>query len=191
MKEKEDQYRIKKFNNKNNAFKESDQPQEKLSKRVFKELIGKRSEDPKIPSLRVFHKKLNADLTKRVLNTENNSITTELDEDFNKIRIRTEAKPSELIKRINDRKNLMPSEYEDMYEKKLNRSKSNLQFLNTRERVFTEYIIDTEEQDKIKENIFHPGREKMRQQRFYPHAQEEVGNLISYKYAPTFRDQVK
>lgn len=101
--------------------------------------------------------------------------------------------PSPVINQINDRKFLLPSEYENKYNVHLRRERPK-SFINTAQRVFTEYVlktgnIHTDNFDYDDENI-NPNFKRTASS-FYKGNNDSVGNLLAYKYAPEFRDEVK
>lgn len=100
--------------------------------------------------------------------------------------------PSPIINQINDRKFFLPTDYENKYNIHLRRerAKSNL---NTAQRVFTEYVltsgnIKTDNLELNNENT-NPNYKKTASN-FYKGNNDSVGNLLAYKFAPEFRDQV-
>jgi len=104
--------------------------------------------------------------------------------------------PSPVINQINDRKFLLPADYENKYNIHLRRERP-ITNLNTAQRVFTEYLLTNGNNrntfnfnfDFNNENT-NPNYRKTAS-KFYKRNNDSVGNLLAYKYAPQFREQVK
>jgi hypothetical protein len=84
----------------------------------------------------------------------------------------------------------MPSELEEMYEKKFKRTKSVNKIINTASRVFTEYIL---EENNPKDS--HMDNQKnykrlVRATRTPSYAKDNISELISYRDGPKFRNEV-
>jgi hypothetical protein len=93
------------------------------------------------------------------------------------------GKPSDLLIKINNKKDLLPFEIEEMYKKKYRRNKSNQKEINTAERIFTEYVLtDRKEISKLNRT---PSKAK------YPNSIDNLNELITYRYGPNFRNEVK
>ncbi len=100
---------------------------------------------------------------------------------------------SPLLNQINDRKFLLPSDYESKYNIDFRRERPKSYF-NTAQRVFTEYVLTsgntiTDSFDFNNENT-NPNYKKT-VKRLDKRNNDSVGNLLAYIYAPDFRDQVK
>lgn len=101
--------------------------------------------------------------------------------------------PSPAINLINDRKFLLPADYENKYNIHLRRERPTSN-LKTAERVFTEYVLtsgnnfNTENLKYSNENS-NPNFLKTTSN-FYKRNNDSVGDLLSYKYGPEFREQV-
>lgn len=98
--------------------------------------------------------------------------------------------PSPVIKQLNDKKFLLPSDYELKYNVHLRgeRPKSNI---NTAQRVFTEYVLTNNNafNDNIIENETNSNFKKTTSYFNYKPV-DSIGNLISYKFGPEFKEQV-
>lgn len=101
---------------------------------------------------------------------------------------------SPIINLINDRKFLLPADYENKYHLHLRRERPKSTF-NTAQRVFTEYVLSSVNNNNITDN-FEINNEntnpnfKKTVSSFYRKNNDSVGNLLAYKYAPEYRDQV-
>ncbi len=106
--------------------------------------------------------------------------------------------PSPVMKKMNDKKFFLPSDYENKYSVDLRsgqRAKSNL---NTAQRVFTEYVLTnyntnntcntnnntTENENKTTSYSKKPANF------FFYRPNDSIGNVIGYKFAPEYREEV-
>ena len=96
------------------------------------------------------------------------------------------GRPSDEIKKINDKKNLLPFEIEEMYDRKFSRTKSYLKLGKTAERVFPEMVIEETSKNQGFKTLT-PAKSSLR---LIPAARDNLGELIEYKYGPTFRKDV-
>lgn len=95
------------------------------------------------------------------------------------------GKPSAELKKINDKKQLLPFEIEEMYQNKFRRNKSCHKSLNTGERVFTEYVLTQREGSS---DMMSPNRRmEVKKNR---NLRDSLSELISYKYGPNFKQEV-
>lgn len=75
-----------------------------------------------------------------------------------------------------------------MYDTKIRRNKSKHKEINTAERVFTEYVLTNKGQsmdfDKSTQTstLF-----RSKSKRYYPSAQDNLGELLMYKHGPQFK----
>jgi len=99
--------------------------------------------------------------------------------------------PSPVIRKINDRKFFLPSDYETKYNVhlRIKRPKSNI---NTGQRVFTEYVLTNNNlnTDNLMDNENTNSNFKKNTSYFSYKPIDSICNLISYKYAPKYREQV-
>jgi hypothetical protein len=93
--------------------------------------------------------------------------------------------PSPDMIRENDKKYLLPSDYENKYDINLRRerAKSNI---NTFKRIFTINQINENENYNDNDN----SNTNSRNNYFFYRPEDSMDNLISYKYAPNFREVV-
>jgi len=102
--------------------------------------------------------------------------------------------PSSTISQINDRKFLLPADFENKYNINLRRKRPKSSYFNTAQRVFTEYVLttvnhyNTDNFDFNSENTNPNYRKSVGS--VYKRNNDSVGNLLEYKYAPEFKDQV-
>ena len=87
----------------------------------------------------------------------------------------------------NDKKYLLPSDYENKYNIHLRRDRAKSSCLNTAQRVFTQ----SNENGLLTDNEIIETSPKKTKSNFFSHKpQDSMSNLISYKYAPNFREIV-
>jgi len=96
------------------------------------------------------------------------------------------------MKQMNDRKFLLPSEYQTKYNihSRAERPKSSL---NTAQRIFTEYNTTShnyQNTDNLMDYENTNFNSKKSSSYFSYKPEDSMGNLISYKYAPEYREQV-
>jgi len=100
--------------------------------------------------------------------------------------------PSPGITQMNDKRYLLPSDYEYKYNvnKRGERPKSSL---NTAQRVFTEYVLTNTNNyntENLTENDLTTSHYKKTSSYFSNRPIDSIGNVITYQYAPEYRDQV-
>jgi hypothetical protein len=86
------------------------------------------------------------------------------------------------LKKINNKKGLLPFEIEEMHDVKIKRNLSKLNTCNTAEKIFTEYVL--------KDNYMNKGLTRVPSKNFYPCSVDNLDELITYKYGPDFRNEV-
>ena len=96
--------------------------------------------------------------------------------------------PSPIINQQNDRKFLLPSEYEIKYHIHLRQERPKSSF-NTAQRVFTQYVL-TNNNENITEYETTNSNFKKTAGHFTNRPVDSIGNIIAYKYAPDYRNQV-
>jgi hypothetical protein len=84
----------------------------------------------------------------------------------------------------------MPSELEEMYEKKFKRTKSVNKIINTASRVFTEYILEDNIPKDSRMDVQKNYKRFVRATRTPSYAQDNISELISYRDGPKFRKEV-
>ena len=88
--------------------------------------------------------------------------------------------------RENDKKFLLPSDYERKYNINLRRERAK-SHINTAQRVITH----TNETCLTENELMETSPKKSRNNYFSHKPQDSMNNIISYKYAPNFREVVK
>ncbi len=78
---------------------------------------------------------------------------------------------------------MLPCEIEDIYNIKFKRNKS-YNNLNTKDRIFSDYLINERNSTKISLKKTPSTR------KFFPYAQDNVGEIINYKFALNYRIEV-
>lgn len=102
--------------------------------------------------------------------------------------------PSPVMKQMNDKKFLLPSDYGMKYNVNLRgeRPKSSL---NTAQRVFTEYVLTNQNYnyntEYLTDNENTHSNTKKTSSYFSNKREDSISNLISYKFAPEYREEVK
>jgi hypothetical protein len=169
-----------------NIFQEHNPEPEKHKRKIFPEMMKRKCPDMKIPSVKIYPYKLQSQLVKNILTGKDQ--LNDYSSEFKGIKINPGLKsPSAAIKEQNDKKLLMPCEYEQMYGKKFKRTKST-HLMKTSDRLFTSGNFDTFEDT---ENFNSLNRKtKSKEKMHYPGEVDHMGDLIGYKYALKFRSEV-
>ncbi len=84
----------------------------------------------------------------------------------------------------------MPCELEEMYDKKFKRTKSVNKLHNTASRVFTEFILEENIRKDHQQDILKNYKSLARANKTPSYAKDNIGELISYRDGPKFRNEV-
>lgn len=105
--------------------------------------------------------------------------------------------PSPVMNQMNDKKFLLPSDYETKYNVHL-RSERPKSSINTAQRVFTEYVLthnnnnnNNQNTENLTDNENSNSNFKKTASYFTYRPVDSIGNVISYNFAPEYREMVK
>jgi len=164
----------KRFNQLKNLFQQSEGT-EKLfdSKKIVLDSSRKKTIQP---SIRTFPNKFYNDVPKLF----KNKITD----------IQVPKKPKPVLgnptfeyKKSNDKKNLLPFEFEEMYDKKYIRTQYHLKIKDTTEGIFSERSIQKKKQTETT-------KKAMKLTDMIPANKDNLGSIIEYRNGPNFRKEV-
>jgi len=92
---------------------------------------------------------------------------------------------------MNDKKAFLPTDYENKYQIKT-RAKRPKSIISTAHRVFTEYVVTNNIYDDSENTEYHNTQTNFKKTAniFSYKPIDSLSNLITYQYAPKFREQV-
>lgn len=94
--------------------------------------------------------------------------------------------PSPLVTQMNDKRNFLPSEYDNIYKAKIKKERPKSS-INTALRVFTQFVLTTNDNETQYE-VTHYNKKTLNSIINKPH--DSIGNLLRYKFADNYREQV-